>query len=117
MDKHSAGPWRVVKEIQLDDDGISTVPIFGPEGPGYGRVGTAYAEIGRDDELWPNARLIALAPELLEALKATLGALEAMAPVADEFFSGIGRDLHKELPGLRSIVADAQAALQKVENE
>jgi hypothetical protein len=61
------GPWIAGKEIQLDDDGIQTVPIFGPEGPGWGRVGTAYAEIGRDDELWPNARLQAAAPELLNA--------------------------------------------------
>ncbi len=80
MSEHTEGPWIAGKEIQLDDDGIQTVPIFGPEGPGFGRVGTAYAEIGRDNELWPNARLQAAATELYEKGRELLLALETYDP-------------------------------------
>jgi hypothetical protein len=67
MDKHTPGPWEVTVEI-FDNDGVperaiqalngaATVAValeFGPNNPNM-----------RDD----NARLIAAAPELLEALK------------------------------------------------
>ena len=90
---HTKGPWVVVKEPQLDDGGISTVPIFGPEGPGYGRVGTAYAEIGREGELWPNALLQAAAPELLAACKRAEASAWFVATSGNEDAVAIHREL------------------------
>ncbi len=105
LSSHTAGPWIVVKEIQLDDDGISTVPIFGPEGSGYGRVGTAYAEIGRGDELWPNAILQAAAPELLDVARAEYGhAKDLYVEMNDEFYEADFRDwLQQEAPELAAL--------------
>ena len=68
-----------------DDEGTSTVFVFGPAGAGYGRVAMAYAECGREDELIPNVNLIAAAPELLEEeennlllLKSTYDAIKSL---------------------------------------
>ena len=47
-----------------------------------------------------------------DALLSATGAIEALAPVAEQFFIGIDRDIHKELPGLRSVYANAKAALR-----
>ena len=67
---HTKGPWTIDRNGKLTDfDGIPTIFIFGADGQGYGRVAMAYAESGRVDELEPNARLIAAAPELLEAME------------------------------------------------
>ena len=67
--KHTPGPWIIDDESFTDLDGSETIVIFTPEGRGYGRVAMVYAEHGRDSELWPNANLIATAPDLLEALE------------------------------------------------
>ena len=99
---HTPGPWIVVNEIQMDDDAISTIPIFGPDGPGYGRVGTAYAEIGRDEELWPNALLQATAPELLAILR-------TLTDHASETYP------HFESERGQREIADARKAIAKAE--
>ena len=49
--------------------------------------------------------------ELKDTLRSTLGAIDAMVPIVDKFFSSIGQDLHEELPGLRSIISDSRAKL------
>ena len=67
---HTPGPWIAENGYVPDWDDVKTVLISGPDGPGYGRVAQVYAECGRESELLPNARLIAAAPELLEALQA-----------------------------------------------
>lgn len=65
---HTPGPW--VKDIAKwrDEDAESEmIMVFGKEGVGYGRIAHVYAECGGEVEA--NARLIAAAPELLEALE------------------------------------------------
>jgi len=73
--KHTPAPWISDEQQAPDDDGIATIAIFGPDGPGMGRTASAYAEIGRRSELKPNARLIAAAPELLGACKAIVACI------------------------------------------
>jgi len=60
----TAGPWMVDEKEWADDDGIASIVVFGPDGPGRGRVAMAYAELGRESELRPNADLIASAPDM-----------------------------------------------------
>lgn len=61
MSKHTPGPWRTEYETRIES------------GPVVAGKGWRIAEVGRDPESgdWRcNARLIAAAPELLNALKA-----------------------------------------------
>jgi len=71
MAKHTPGPWEV--EMPGPRDQIQAIAVYGP------------AEDGRTEIAWDvkreaNARLIAAAPDLLEALKAVE---EFEAPTAD----------------------------------
>ena len=77
MLNYTQGDWSVDREdgeivVVNDDDGVDTILIFGPRGQGYGRVAMAYAECGRVDELEGNAKLLALAPKLLEMCEKVL---------------------------------------------
>ena len=63
MTKHTPGPWIVDENYLRDNDNELCVCVFGPEGQGYGRVAMAYGECGCIEEVMPNARLIAAAPE------------------------------------------------------
>ncbi len=68
MTNHTSGPW-VLSNVVMDNDREGTyVIVFCPDGVGYGRVAMVFAECGREEELHHNARLIAAAPELLDAL-------------------------------------------------
>ena len=58
--KHTQGPWTVISE------GMASPKVV--DGSGFGICHTTYAPTGAE----ANARLIASAPELLEALKAVL---------------------------------------------
>lgn len=77
--KHTCGPWRVDDETSDFDIYIVGRPAW--KATRYGRTGewdVAAVEILDDHpvETKANARLIAAAPELLEALKGAIGALE-----------------------------------------
>lgn len=69
---HTPGPWEVDWNdednipVFLFENDDPVICIWGPDGQGYGRVAMAYAETGN---AIPNARLIAAAPDLLEALE------------------------------------------------
>jgi hypothetical protein len=72
MSKHTPGPWEVDSNAQgellvMSRDGaaIAVVPVG------------AY---GRSERSQPNARLIAAAPELLEALRHVMQALDLVTP-------------------------------------
>ena len=73
-DRHTQGPWHVGMESDwsIDTDGENS---FVHIGPNYGDP-VAIAVVGsawdQDDELEANARLIAAAPDLLEALRLAL---------------------------------------------
>ena len=74
MTEHTPGPWEIDKRdngniIILEDKELCpTVFIWGSQGQGHGRIAMIYSECGIGD-LEANARLIAAAPELLEALE------------------------------------------------
>ena len=72
MATHTPGPWKADPNRIFDYEGIFTVFIWGPNGDGFGRVAMTYAEYGNEDELMPNAYLIAAAPDLLEAAQRLL---------------------------------------------
>ena len=78
MMKHTKGPWVLSPDGIIEDVDGNYVVIFCPEGPYYGRVAMVYAECGRDCELVPNARLIAAAPDLLEALEEIVELMDAV---------------------------------------
>lgn len=65
--KHSPGPWRLADTDVVADAFGEEVLIAGVYAGGYTRGGN-----GNRERLEANARLIAAAPELLEALKAIL---------------------------------------------
>ena len=61
------GPWERDDLAWKDTEGVQHIAIFGPDGPGHGRVAQAYAECGND--LLFTAALIEQAPNLLASLK------------------------------------------------
>jgi hypothetical protein len=71
---HTSEPWITDNEIVMDDDGIPCILIYGPDGPGNGRVAMAYAECGNEQELKGNANLITVAPELKKVCQALVQA-------------------------------------------
>lgn len=77
MNKHTPGPWQ-----QFDDGGriidkhtygpeYADV-VWGPNGPGRGPVADCSPHGRADEESIANARLIAVAPDLLAVCEATL---------------------------------------------
>lgn len=62
MSKHTPGPWS---EVPPQNEGANSLRIFS----GSKLVGLASNSDMSDDELEANARLIAAAPDLLEALR------------------------------------------------
>ncbi len=73
MSKHTPGPWSVRKALGLGDLAI-VAPSTQPDHSGFVILAECYEDI-RDrgehavDECAANARLIAAAPDLLEALQ------------------------------------------------
>ena len=68
MNKHTKGPW------ELDIDGMY-FEIDAPNGTGVCSCDWFGTPLSEQDELIANAKLIAAAPELLEALQALLAPL------------------------------------------
>jgi len=58
--KHTPGPWRLAEGSVVDQTN-TVIPISG--------IAQPHGYVPEDDVSWANARLIAAAPELLEALK------------------------------------------------
>lgn len=68
--QHTPGPWRVRgKTFNLQ------IAIVGPSGELSDSIAYAW---GQNDEAEANARLIAAAPELLEALESAVGAMQVL---------------------------------------
>lgn len=63
----TSGPWEKDTQSFVEENSESPyIVIFGPDGPGFGRVAMVFAELGREDELEPNATLVAASPALLK---------------------------------------------------
>ena len=68
---HSPAPWEKDTQFFVEENSESQyIVIFGSQGPGWGRVAMVFAELGREDELEPNATLVAAAPALLKVYEA-----------------------------------------------
>jgi hypothetical protein len=106
MRKHSPGPWQIIS-------GHSAIRILTIEGYDVAQTtGSPYwKEFSKSDEA--NARLIAAAPDLLEALKALLTAATYAAPPTTKFGEGAGLCYEARIPDQFAI--DAQAAIAKAE--
>lgn len=103
MSKHTPGPWHVVEE--MDDDGDVLYSIEADNVP--------VADIYRKAEHEANARLIAAAPELLEALMSILDyAPEMELCIASRY----GGDSFTYV-GFSGHIADAKAAIAKATGE
>jgi len=64
MSEHTPGPWIAVGTwVEVENDNIPDICICGPNDIGQGNLART------DKEIMANARLIAAAPELLEALQ------------------------------------------------
>ena len=74
MSKHTPGPW----EIQEHPNGIYKY-ISGPEHLEFAQVVWCMEDDERSPECEANARLIAAAPELLEAVEELLACTEGQA--------------------------------------
>lgn len=72
--KYTPGPWEMV-EWHCGDFDIDA----GGRGPCSGRIASAHSapDEDREEESWANGRLLAAAPELLEALKNLIGEIDA----------------------------------------
>jgi hypothetical protein len=71
--KHTEGPWEVAGGTNKNGD-LFVWPVLKPGEMGGHGVAKVCGEY--DDQVQANARLIAAAPELLEALRATVDLLE-----------------------------------------
>ena len=96
---HTPGPWRAVltyvHSVREDRRTITSVADCG-------------LTPRRAEEAQANARLIAAAPELLEACKAALVELEGL----DATFEGLDESTYESLFILRAAIAKAERAEQ-----
>lgn len=105
MSKHTPGPWSVPHSAD-EESGCSCGYVFSESQRGFGAVATV--PFGGEDENYPlakaNAKLIAAAPDLLEALQ----------PFLD--FADRELDLHGDVIP-ESIIEAARAAIAKAKGE
>lgn len=78
--KHTPGPWQRFDDGGRINERHTYGPeyadvIWGPDGPGRGSIADCSPHGRATEESIANARLIAAAPELLDALHATLRVL------------------------------------------
>ena len=97
MGKYTPGPWRVDKNVT--ETNYLLCCDISDRNRGY----VASLAVTNEDAL-SNAQLISAAPDLFEALKKAIDALER----ADGSFG---------VPGLRGIINEADAAIRKAEGE
>lgn len=103
MSKHTPGPWRFYTDPQPNG-----CPIVGTGGLMVAQLAHSINYPEQRDTAIANARLIAAAPELLEALGDLMGVAEAAMLRAN--FDGGEYDIEGEL-------ADARAAIAKATGE
>lgn len=104
--QHTPGPWWVSGDIP--GEGATQFPVVrafinGTQAIQVCRVGNMNQYKGRGGRDWPNARLIAAAPDLLEALDCCMGTLSQCFPAA-HVDSVIGKNISR-----------ARAAIAKAE--
>lgn len=114
MSKHTSGPWVIYGEDEVSD-GVPTVEIA-TGGDNYQCIANVAASWVDDDliindETYANARLIAAAPEMLEALKRAekfiqngleLGYIRMPDPEVPD-------PAHQTLPAIQAAIAKAEA--------
>lgn len=101
MGKHTPGPWK--HETVFDQRGNPCAYSVWPCNQFYGRDRICMTPDGTTCENLSNAQIIAAAPEMLEALKKALDALER----ADDY----------GVPGLGRVIDAAYDAIRKAEGE
>jgi len=107
--KHTPGPWRA------EDVGVywtDSISILAPDDGAVActtRGGWFFDENGEQAPAWPNARLIAAAPELLDALNGLYGLLQLFAARDD-----VPPEVKNFATNHRAV--DALAVLAKVES-
>lgn len=68
MSKHTPGTWYAVGAwVEMEDDNVADICTCNPADIGQEHLGRS------DEEIMANARLIAAAPDMLEALQELLG--------------------------------------------
>ena len=72
MPDHTPGPWQPNADSRYN--GGDPIIIWGPKGPGFGAVAYAFrpglsVPDAQEEEVAANARIIAAAPSLLDALQ------------------------------------------------
>jgi hypothetical protein len=137
MSKHTPGPWvatcsDVVGERPIGDSGLRFWNVEESDGPKYrGNVASVFSaeHIGGITiaERNANARLIAAAPDLLEALEGTLGLLRQAQDILTAYLhpdsARDGDEAVSALLGLldgpeqRAIETPARAAIAKAKGE
>lgn len=112
MSAHTPGPWRWMNDDVLVADHGSRRVILTPEGGRNAELATCgddgLLRTFKCDE--PNARLIAAAPKLLDALKDAILTLEAIKENWGDEHSGLYKTIVEELVRLRPVVAKVEAA-------
>ena len=119
ISQHTPGPWFVTRDMEDDDfAAICTGARDGPEWHGLARVVVRMSEDVLDlPEGVANARLIAAAPELLDALRNARIALVAVADAAlDEGFVELADIIDGQLVSANAAIDKATVpALQREE--
>lgn len=108
MSKHTPGPWGLDNIRRDSASGITTMDIRGPgrpRGPSQRPYRDVVAEIrtdwGTHDEVDANGRLIAAAPDLLDALEALLAAVKANPAMNGREYDGLGIQVNAALSKAR----------------
>lgn len=105
---HTPGPWEI-GSINKRDKNLWWSAVFTPKSAGKFHTPRACEALGVDrEECEANARLIAAAPEMLEALRVTLHRAEQARHSSEQ----PGPILAEWLDG---IIAEARAAIAKAE--
>lgn len=92
--KHTPGPWKVLREKQVDDDCKHEGEIVVDVVADVHRHLICYTPISGNKDAHANANLIAAAPELLEALERMVRTFVDLR--ADTDWSGHGEDALNE---------------------
>lgn len=109
MSNHTKGPWFVDGDQTLDNGNLVGVYVANDLG---GRIGQTFSNcMASDSECRANARLIAAAPELLEAAKLVLAWYEAEEDFSKE------PDFYKRVAMCKESEDAIRAAIAKATGE